>query len=181
MKAIDNESKVEEAKLQNAIAGKKENLGQNFKSLPSFLVNSSFESIFGKSSLDISEQSNIFSEICRIAQKGIIILCKNSLSMRHLPASGNKINPWSLWRKAKKTFPHGEIKIMTSLALPRFIKKRFNLVDVHSHVLPCGDLLGVRINFNAPVVTGLGVLSKATSKKELAGEPIVNRMNARSK
>ena len=158
-----------------------ENIGRNplqgISSLPSFLENTSFNALFDNT----TGEANIFSETCRVAQKGVIVICKNSLSVRSIPVLGNKINPWSLWRKAKKAFPQGEVKIMTSFALPRFIKKRFHLVDVYSHVFPCGDFVGICINFNAPVVTGLGVLSKAVTKKELVEEAVVNRVNTRNR
>jgi len=214
-KAKPEESKPEDSEIETSIIGKTKSLDlstensmgqtlqakktiqkQNTKadaeemlaSMPSFLTNSTFKTLFGETSTGekltgekLLAESNIFSETCRVAQKGVIILCKNSLSIRDLPALGNTINPLLLWKTAKNNFPKGEVKIATSLVLPRFIRQRFNTLDVHSHVLPFGELLGICINFNTPAVTGIGVLSKVTKKKKLVEEPAVSRANVRNK
>lgn len=146
---------------------------QSFDPLPTFLKDASFQSLFSESS--------VFSESCRVARKGIIILFKNSFSMQELPALGNSINPWLLWKLAKQMFPEGNVQIITSVMLPEAIRKRCKLIDIHSHVPLLGGLVGICINFNAPAVTGLGVLSNITSQKELIEKPIVNSIKLRNK
>ena len=141
--------------------------------VPTFLQDASFSTLFSPSS--------ILSETCRVAQKGVIILYKNKFSPRDLPAFGNKINPYSVWARVKQLFPDAEIKMTSSFMLPSFLQKKLNIVDVHSKILPVGELLGICIHFNPSVVTGLGVLSKSSQKQKLAEEPIVNRSNVRSK
>lgn len=153
----------------NLVRYQKDNI---LNQMPTFLKDASFESLFNESS--------VFSEACRVGRKGIILLCKNSFSMQELPALGANINPWSLWKLAKQMFPEGKVQIATSLIVPYSIRKKFKLIDTHSRVFLFGGLAGICINFNAPVVTGLGVLTRVTAKEELIDKTVVNSTKMRN-
>lgn len=121
-------------------------------------------------------------ETCRVAQKGIILLFKNSfcvqniftesflrlcLQQKFMPM-GRRLNAYSLWRKFKKQYPASKIKAKSAFFLPK------NLSFISS--TPLGFYMGYCVTFNASVVTGLGVFSKV-QKTEIVGESLINRVS----
>lgn len=127
------------------------------------------------------EERPILSEVCRVAQKGVILLFKNMFSLQSLIGDtalgfllqqkplpkGKTLNPYSLYKNIKKQYPQAQIRARSYYVFPQNISFLSNV--------PLGYAMGICVHFNASVVTGLGVLS-AVKKRDVITEGLVNRI-----
>ncbi len=118
-------------------------------------------------------QPNIYNEACRIASKGIIFLVKNSLSFKKNPAFGKGINIFSLLGLLKTTEQEYISNYISATIMPKFIRKYFNFDTLVLSYNPFGDILGVKINFNKTLMTGLGIV--INNEQNLTEEPAIQR------
>lgn len=125
-------------------------------------------------SKDFFAVESVFAEACRVAQRGVIFVAKNAWTMGSFEGHGKKMNPYSLWKKASSACPVGQVSMESSLVYPRIIQKK--IPDMACSTLPVGALLGVRMDFNAPIVRGLGLLTSKEKVKNYGKESAVSRV-----
>lgn len=118
--------------------------------------------------------NSVFTEACRVAQRGVVFVCKNAWTLGHFEGYGKKKNPYSIWKNAKRACPVGQVRVASSLIYPQIIQKR--LPDIECMILPLGALLGVCMDFNAPPATGLGLRVTKEKVKAYSEAPAVNRV-----
>lgn len=117
----------------------------------------------------------ILPELCRVAQRSVIILAKNNFSWNRAKSQGKFYNPYSLWRECKSWCSNeqkeqrGRVRFASTGFVPRFalpfLPKKLDFLNCSVSYLPFGALIGYNLTFNAPPVTGIGEFIKKEQRK----------------
>lgn len=117
----------------------------------------------------------ILPELCRVAQRSVIILAKNNFSWNRAKYQGKFYNPYSLWQECKSWCSNGQkeqrgrVRFASTGFVPRFmlplIPKKLDFLNCSVSYLPFGALIGYNLTFNAPPVTGIGEFIKKEQRK----------------
>lgn len=117
----------------------------------------------------------ILPELCRVAQRSVIILAKNNFSMNRAKYQGKFYNPYTLWRECsswcskEQKEQKGRVRFVSTGFVPRFVlpflPQKLEFLNSSVSYLPFGALIGYNLIFNAPPVTGIGEFIKSEKRK----------------
>lgn len=117
----------------------------------------------------------ILPELCRVAQRSVIILAKNSFSLNRAKYQGTFYNPYTLWRECnswcskEQKEQKGRVRFVSTGFVPRFalrfMPQKLDFFNCSVSYLPFGALIGYNLTFNAPPVTGIGEFIKKEQRK----------------
>lgn len=112
----------------------------------------------------------ILPELCRVAQRSVIILAKNNFSLNRAKYQGKFYNPCSLWRECKSWCSEkGRVRFASTGFIPRFalrfMPQKLDFLNCSVSYLPFGAIIGYNLIFNAPPVTGIGEFIQSEKRK----------------
>lgn len=110
-------------------------------------------------------REKVFSELCRVSRRGVVIVAKNRFSLFRSAHRGAGFNPYSLWKAGRTYCPCGRVKFASTGFLPRVFAGKFEFANSAVSYLPFGALIGCGLEFNAPPVTGIGAFIKKEQRK----------------
>lgn len=117
----------------------------------------------------------ILPELCRVAQRSVIILAKNNFSLNRAKYRGKFYNPYGLWREChswcskEQKEQRGRVRFASTGFVPRFalrfMSQKLDFLNCSVSYLPFGALIGYNLTFNAPPVTGIGEFIQSEKRK----------------
>lgn len=134
-----------------------------------------FFSFYGKE--NFFQEKSAFSEACRVAERGLIVLSRNAHSFASYPSIGDKFSPYSLWKNARKLCPQGQLSLSSVLSLPKYLQSQNNSQELKTSPqfkispFPFGAILGLCIDFETTAIDSLKLFIKEQTeqiKTELA-------------